>query len=179
MAITKKGWVQGLMLFIITVFSTSCGILAQAPDSENAPLAETLSKNKKETLLREDIVEFAQQYVGTRYRSAGKSPSGFDCSGFVYHVMKEFEIKMASSSSTQENQGNAIEAKEAKPGDLVFFRRSKGGRVFHVAMVLENKKGNLTLIHSTSSRGVVIDSLKESSYWRSKHMTVRNVVSGK
>jgi cell wall-associated NlpC family hydrolase len=157
------------------LITTSCSIFAQSSE----PLAEARIKNRSEEIqLRDEIVEYAQQHLGARYRSAGKTPGGFDCSGFVYHIMKEFDIRMASSSSTQERQGAKITAKDAMPGDLVFFRRSKGGRVFHVAMVLENDEGDLTLIHSTSSRGVVIDKLKNSAYWRSKHMTFRNVVTG-
>ena len=157
----------------------SCNILSQTAGS-GGPLAEARinKKSSAEAALRKEITEFARDHVGMKYRPAGKSPaSGFDCSGFVYFVMKEYDIAMGSSSATQENQGNTISKKEAQPGDLVFFRRSKGGRVFHVAMVLDNNRGDLTIIHSTS-RGVVIDRIEDSSYWRSKVMTLRNVVGG-
>lgn len=94
--------------------------------------------------------------------------------------MKEHDIKMNSSSATQENQGESISKKEARPGDLVFFRRSPGGRVYHVAMVYENdRKNGMTIIHSTSGRGVVIEKLEASDYWRSKIMSFRNVVGGR
>lgn len=156
---------------------TSWSVFSQTLESFG-PIAEAKTKNaEEEILLRSDIAELAQEYLGTHYRSAGKSPGGFDCSGFVYYVMQEHEIKMASSAATQERQGEKIAKKEAQPGDLVFFRRSPGGRVFHVAMVLENDNGDLKLIHSTS-RGVVVDRLNDSSYWRSKIMTLKNVISG-
>lgn len=176
---SKALFVKGLTLSVALLSLASCHIFSQAlNDDGNGPLAEALiKKNSDEELLREEIIEFASEYIGTKYRSAGKSPSGFDCSGFVYYVMKEFNVKMAASSATQEHQGKKISKKEAQPGDLVFFRRSKGGRVFHVAMVLENNDGEITLIHSTTNRGVVIDHLEESSYWKSKVMTFRNVLS--
>ncbi|MBI5916886.1 MAG: C40 family peptidase [Bacteroidetes bacterium] len=168
---------KGVFCICTLLCLTSWSVFSQTLESFG-PIAEAKTKNaEKEILLRSDIVESAQEYLGTHYRSAGRSPSGFDCSGFVLYVMQEHEINMASSAASQERQGEKITKKEARPGDLVFFRRSPGGRVFHVSMVLENDNGNLMLIHSTS-RGVVIDRLNESAYWRSKTMTLRNVVSG-
>ena len=174
----EKRLVKASIALSLLVFFTSCNILSQT-FGPNGPIAEAKTKKKvsAEMALRRDITEYAQDFVGTKYRSAGKSPSGFDCSGFVHYVMKEYDIEMASSSATQEKQGQKITKKDAQPGDLAFFRRSKAGRVFHVAMVLDNDDGDLTVIHSTS-RGVVIDRLKASSYWRAKVMTLRNVVSG-
>jgi len=169
---------QGLRLislcFSTLLLCSSCGILAQT----SKLIAEADIKSNEETILkRKDIVEYAYGFLGTKYRAAGKKPGGFDCSGFVYHVMKEFDIKMAASSGLQEKQGEKISAKEAQPGDLMFFRRSEKGRVFHVAIVAANDENGLSLIHSTSGRGVVLDRVRESSYWRSKVMTARKIVS--
>lgn len=172
-----KRLVRGVFSIVALVGLTSCSLLSQTVELSN-PIAEAKTKKvEKEIMLRSDIVEFAEQYLGTHYRSAGKSPGGFDCSGFVYYIMKNHDISMNSSSGSQERQGERISKKEAKPGDLVFFRRSPGGRVFHVAMVYENNKSGMTLIHSTSGRGVVIEKLETSDYWRSKIMSFRNVVS--
>ena len=175
---TVRRLVRGVLPIVVLIGMTSCNIFSQAASS--GPIAEANTKKiEKEILFRNDIVEEAEEYLGTHYRSAGKSPKGFDCSGFVYYIMKEHDISMNSSSATQEKQGVRISKKEAKPGDLVFFRRSPGGRVFHVAMVYENDKTGMTLIHSTSGRGVVIDKLEESDYWNAKIMTFRSVVDRK
>ena len=174
-----KRLVRGVLSIAALVGFTSCSLLSQTFES-SGPIAEAKTKKVEEAILiRSEIVEFAEQYLGTNYRSAGKSPGGFDCSGFVYYVMKEHDIKMNSSAATQEKQGERISKKEARAGDLVFFRRSPGGRVFHVATVYKNDKSGMTLIHSTSGRGVVIEKLEASEYWRSKIMSFRNVVSGK
>jgi cell wall-associated NlpC family hydrolase len=171
--------VRGVLSIVALLGFTSCSLLSQTTEL-SSPIAEAKTKKvEEEILLRSEIVEFAEQYLGTNYRSAGKSPSGFDCSGFVFYVMKEHDIKMNSSSATQENQGASISKREAQSGDLVFFRRSPGGRVFHVAMVYENDKSGMTLIHSTSGRGVVVEKMEGSEYWRSKVMSFRNVVSGR
>jgi cell wall-associated NlpC family hydrolase len=175
---TVRRLVRGVLPIVVLIGMTSCNIFSQAVSS--GPIAEANTKKiEKEIVFRNDIVEKAEEYLGTHYRSAGKSPKGFDCSGFVYFIMKEHDISMNSSSATQEKQGVRISKKEAKPGDLVFFRRSPGGRVFHVAMVYENDKSGMTLIHSTSGRGVVIDKLEESDYWNSKIMTFRSVVANR
>ena len=174
-----KRLVRGVFSIFALVGLTSCSLLSQTVES-TGPIAEAKTKKiEEEILLRSDIVEFAEQYLGTNYRSSGKSPGGFDCSGFVFYCMKEHEIKMNSSSATQENQGESISKKEARPGDLVFFRRSPGGRVYHVAMVYEKDKSGMTLIHSSSGRGVVIEKLEGSDYWRSKIMSFRNVVGSR
>ncbi len=171
-AFNKTSLVPAFLFFVLAFVSTPCGIFAQTRE----PIAEARIRTADEIQLRSDIVAYAELHLGTRYRPAGKTPGGFDCSGFVYHVMKTFDMRMASSSDTQELQGEKTSLKEALPGDLLFFRRSKAGRVFHVAMVYENKDGDLRIIHS-ASRGVVIDRLKDSSYWRTKFVTVKDVLS--
>ncbi len=170
--------VKGLILLMAFVSLSSCHIFSQAFGSAgNGQIAEArIKKNSAEKELRGEIAAFASGYLGSKYRYAGKSPSGFDCSGFVYYVMKEFDIQMRGSSAAQEHQGKKISKNEAQPGDLVFFRRSKTGSVFHVSMVLENNNGKLRLIHSTSSGGVIVDDLEKSTYWNSKVMSFRNVL---
>jgi cell wall-associated NlpC family hydrolase len=151
----------------------SCGIFAQ----ESPPIASAEPVLNSELKLRYEITDFAKTFEGTKYRYAGRTPNGFDCSGFISHIMKEYDYRMGASSAAQEKQGKEIESSKSQPGDLVFFRRSKSGRVFHVAMVVSNNAGALTIVHSTSSRGVVIDEIKKSAYWRSKYITARDIIS--
>lgn len=131
---------------------------------------------KADEALRQEIVDYARQFVGTGYKSAGKTPAGFDCSGFTGYVMGKFGIQLSASSKYQENDGIPIKLSETRPGDLVFFRRDKSSTVFHVAIVLSNDEDGIFLVHSTSGRGVVIDNLNESSYWKAKYATARRVI---
>lgn len=131
-----------------------------------------------EFALRNDIAGYSKNYLGLKYRYAGRAPeTGFDCSGFTHFVMGTFGIKLSPSSSQQATQGEPVKLAETQPGDLVFFRRSARSRVSHVAMVYSNDEKGIYIIHSTNSRGVVIDNLLESAYWRPKFFKARRVIN--
>jgi len=169
-----------LLLLLLFTGLSSCEIFGPATDYPTpSGRSEPRTEKDQEELLREKISELAQKHLGTKYQYGGKTPAGFDCSGFIHFVMKENGVTVSGYSRAQEKDGHPIKVADARPGDLIFFRRSKTGKVFHVSMVLENNGGNLTLIHSTSSRGVVIDDLATSFFWNSKKMTARDVVSGR
>ena len=140
--------------------------------------AWTEKASSKEIALRNKIVEFADNFVGTPYTSAGKNPkTGFDCSGFTSYVLSQHNIKLSPASREQAKQGRLKPLRNAKPGDLVFFRRGADEPVFHVAMVYSNEGKKLLVIHSTSSRGVVIDDILASTYWKPKIDSVRDVLA--
>ena len=44
---------------------------------------------------REDLVDYAKSFLGTRYVWGGASPSGFDCSGFTMYVYAHFGYRMS------------------------------------------------------------------------------------
>lgn len=138
-------------------------------DSSSIKLIEWLKPS-----LRGDVVDYAKKFLGSRYRYAGRDVSGFDCSGFTHYVMKNFSISLSACSRTQSTQGKKILVKDTKPGDLIFFRRSSRSRISHVAMVVSNDQRGIFIIHSTS-RGVVVDDLMNSKYWRPKIYMARDV----
>ena len=142
-------------------------------DLEEVTIEPDASDEEK---LRLNIIDYAEDYLGTKYVYGGKTPAGFDCSGFVYHVLKNFEVNLPGSSSYQSREGVKVNLKKAQAGDLVFFRKTPTGKVFHVAMVVENDNEGLKVIHSTS-RGVVIDNLTTSQYWKPKISMAKDVLS--
>ena len=139
--------------------------------------AEPRATSSSETRQRTEIASYAKKYVGTKYKYAGRTPKGFDCSGFTYYVMKNFDVDLVPVSREQEKQGKVIPVSNAKPGDLLFFRRSKKGTVFHVALVVSNGSKGTFVVHSSSSRGVVVDNIATNSYWKTKVVTARDVLS--
>lgn len=131
---------------------------------------------QRERNLRKDIVEYSTKYLGLPYRYASRNPEvGFDCSGFTHFVMKNFGISLSVSSSAQALQGIKIPIEEAQPGDLMFFRHSPNGRIFHVALVVDNGEEGPRIIHATF-RGIMIDTLRSSSYWSRKYKSARRVL---
>mgnify|MGYP000533249814 CR=1 FL=1 len=75
---------------------------------------------------------------------------------------------MLGNSSSQAKSGRKINVNQAKPGDLLIFGRN--GKVVHVAIVAENKRNKLEIIHSSSSRGVVRQDITKSEYWQKRLM---------
>lgn len=174
---------SSLTLVACLLLLTQCQVsrdVTKKPDSTTKAINSSASapkkRNKAEIQLREDIVDYAKKQLGSRYKYAGRSPKqGFDCSGFTHYVMNNFGIQISPSSKAQELEGKKINLSDAKTGDLIFFRRSKRGAVFHVALVVSNERDGLTVIHSTS-RGVVVDNISQSSYWKPKISTARDVI---
>lgn len=105
------------------------------------------------TSARQNLVNYALQFVGGPYRAGGNDPrTGVDCSGFVRYVMQNGAgISMNRSSVTQATQGHAISASQMQPGDLLFYSGSSG--INHVAMYIGDGK----IVHaSTYATGIKI-----------------------
>jgi peptidoglycan endopeptidase LytE len=105
------------------------------------------------------IVDNALKFLNTPYRYGAASESCTDCSGLVKQVYNKSGISVPRSSREQFQQGEAIAIDKAKPGDLVFFKKS--GRISHVGIYLGDGK----FVHaSTNLRKVVVSNLDESYY---------------
>jgi len=175
-----KDYFIRILLFAGICFSmANCAALLKDERRGEGETSAFEASQNSDAQMRKNVVREAEKYIGTKYKYAGESPQGFDCSGFTQHVVRKFDIPLSRTSQSQEKEGKTIFAAQARPGDLVFFRRTKGGSVFHVGLIIRNDRDGLTIIHSTSSRGVVVDKLAENSYWRTKIPSFRDVISGK
>ncbi|MBQ6540115.1 MAG: SH3 domain-containing protein [Oscillospiraceae bacterium] len=136
----------------------------------NDALKSTVSANDE---LRAEIVSFAKKYNGYRYVYGGTSPSGFDCSGFIYYIFKlTYGYNMSRTASAQyANNGTKVSKSDLKPGDIVFF--SDDGRgVTHVGLYI----GDGQFIHAANSRkGVIINDLF-TGYWAGVYWGAKNVI---
>ncbi|CZR03680.1 C40 family peptidase [Trichococcus ilyis] len=80
-----------------------------------------------------DVISIAAQYIGVPYVWGGKTPSGFDCSGFTAYVFREaYGIEIGGYTVPQENSGTQIAVSAAQPGDLIFW--GSRGATYHVAI---------------------------------------------
>ncbi|MBU2018132.1 MAG: C40 family peptidase [Bacteroidetes bacterium] len=132
------------------------------PDSLNFAIES--AQNNPEI---DELIKFAKNFLGTPYRYSGTTPSGFDCSGFIYYIMGNFGFQVTRTSYGLADLGRNVKLAQVKPGDLLFFkgRSLNSTRVGHVGMVVEVNTNGIFFIHSSSSRGVVIDNFKTSKYY--------------
>ena len=142
----------------------------EVADEDNGPAPEIQAAKKLEEELaaaeeaaaraaeeaasaRQNLVDYALQFVGGPYRAGGNDPhTGVDCSGFVRYVMQHGAgISMNRSSGSQETQGHAVNSSQMQPGDLLFY--SGGSGINHVAMYIGDGK----IVHaSTYATGIKI-----------------------
>ncbi len=112
---------------------------------------------------RLEIIEFAKKHIGIPYLWAGTDTTGFDCSGFTGYVMKNNGKTLPRRAIDQYASSTKLTEKNVKSGDLVFFDNGSG--ISHVGIIVSNKENELTMIHASSSKGIIITDIKQSSYW--------------
>lgn len=175
-----------LIMVLSSVLLLSCGS-SKKPVSRSSPYKKTVTKSAELRTLNSGfsgknsaevnaLLKDAEKYLGAPYKYAGNTSAGFDCSGLVCKVFDENDKKLPRRSSDQAIEGKAIDIEEAKPGDLVFFATAGGDRVSHVGIVHTiNSDGEVTFIHSSTSKGVIISSLNEK-YWNKAFLFARRVL---
>ena len=118
------------------------------------------------------IVAEAKKYLGAPYVAGGASPSGFDCSGFVYYVLKNLGLSVSRTPAAQfVNIGTSVSKDNLQPGDLVFFITSSSGNVSHVGIYV----GNGQFIHAPNSRSTVSYSDLTTGYWSQHYYGAKRV----
>ncbi len=115
------------------------------------------------------IINTAKQYIGTAYCYGGEGDNCFDCSGFVQRVFGKVGVDLPRVSRNMFKLGYVVSVSEALPGDLVFFKDV--GTINHVGIYLGNGK----MIHASSSKGVVIQSL-DDNYYQRRYAGIKNVL---
>lgn len=89
---------------------------------------------------KEKLLKIARSYIGVPYLYGGNTPKGFDCSGFVQYVYKEFGINIPRTTFDQINIGTKINDKsKLQAGDLI-FNLDKNNSPYHVFMYSEDNK---------------------------------------
>ncbi|WP_010054734.1 C40 family peptidase [Carnobacterium maltaromaticum] len=96
------------------------------------------------------IVAEAANYLGTPYVWGGKSPGGFDCSGFTGYVYSRVLGKSIGGYTVpQESAGVEVSMGALQAGDLLFW--GARGNTYHVAIYV----GGGTYIHAPTEGDVV------------------------
>ena len=135
---------------------------ASKPSSSASSSASTSSSGSSRG---NQIVETAKKYLGVPYVYGGTSPSGFDCSGFVYYVLKIHGITVSRTCASMYKCGTPINKSDLRPGDLVFFQGTSAAGISHVGIYV----GNGQFIHSPHRGKVVSFADLNSDYYTSHY----------
>lgn len=119
----------------------------------------------------QQILDEAVKYLGTPYVYGGASPSGFDCSGYVYYVLKQLGYSPYRTPEDQYNMGTSVEKSNLQPGDIVFFAGTYASGISHVGIYA----GDGLFIHSPNSRSTVSYSSLTSGYWSDHYYGARRM----
>ena len=169
---TQSGWhkvkVGSKVGYVVTKFVDSASASAKTSRSTTAA---TITESDNSNL--SEVIAYAKQYVGVRYVGGGKSPKGFDCSGFVGFVYKHFGISLGSSASGMYSNGTRVSKSALRAGDILFFdasSRGKSGSIDHVGIYMGNDK----FIHASSTNDSVI--IQKLSEYRGTYIGAKRVM---
>ncbi|WP_431242656.1 C40 family peptidase [Flavobacterium sp. P21] len=117
---------------------------------------------------RDSIIAFAKKYLGTPYVYASNNPEkGFDCSGFVNYVFKNYGVTLPRSSGEYKNIGKKLNPEEFKVGDILVFYGYKNNTVIgHLGIICEANGMQSKFIHASSGKAqcVTITALDTEHY---------------
>ena len=147
--------------------------------SEKPATTKNNTTNKKTEVKQEttkdpaqEVIDLAKSCLGIPYKRGGTTTKGFDCSGFVYYVLKTLGYSSNRTAADQYKMGTYVSKKDLKPGDLVFFAGTYKSGISHVGIYL----GDGQFIHSPHTGDVVKISDLNSSYYKSHYHGARRVV---
>lgn len=155
----KNKYVRTVILTLATAFSIFFSPIGES----EASAADFTSK---------ELYNTATDLLGVPYVYGGTSTSGFDCSGFTRHVMKELGVSLPRTSKSMYQEGESVEKGDLQPGDLVFFN-TFGKGVSHVGIYIGEDK----FIHSQTNKGVSITDIDDKWYWGSRFVGAKRVAS--
>lgn len=115
------------------------------------------------------IVKTAKKFMGVPYIFGGTTPSGFDCSGFLQYIFKQNGFSIPRLADDQYKLGKSVKISQLEVGDLVFFSTYASGASHCGIYVGEGK-----FLHTSSSKGVRIDSLKDA-YWSPRFIGAKKI----
>jgi len=110
---------------------------------------------------------------GIPYRWGGDSENGFDCSGFVYFLLREqFGLKNLPRRASEQyyEMGRPVDKEDLRVGDLVFFTTYKPGPS-HVGVYIGDGK----FVHASSAGGKVQVNTLSEGYYKTRFIGARRI----
>lgn len=128
----------------------------------------------------DSLIRVASSYIGVPYRYGGCSPeTGFDCSGFVTFIFRQFGVDLPRSSADMVTVGREIPLDSVAKGDIVLFAGSNrhSRPIGHSGIVVSEADEPLRFIHSATSnhQGIIVTEYERYEYYRSRFVTAIRV----
>lgn len=170
---------RSCFVFFIVWFCCSLSALGQVSKDSTVQVIQDTSSVPVPNEKVGSIIALAKTLLGTPYHWGGTTPTGFDCSGFINYIFGSFGFSLVRTSYSLAELGETVSLAEIQPGDLMFFRASgNSGGVGHVGMVVEVTSDAINFIHSSTSKGVVINNFKTSKYYISRYVKTKRLDYG-
>lgn len=155
MGLRTLGW-----LLVIALFSVSPQRATAAAETDDP------------SSLNSEFVLRALALVDVPYRYGGRTPAGFDCSGFVGYVYGQtVGVALPRRSEEIGRLGYALSRHALAAGDLVFFN-TLGRPYSHVGIYL----GDDRFVHAPTRRGRVRVERLSESYWVARYNGARRLM---
>ncbi|MBM3470244.1 MAG: peptidoglycan endopeptidase [Armatimonadetes bacterium] len=114
------------------------------------------------------LTALATRHVGVRYRWGGTSPSGFDCSGFLYYVFGRNGVALPRTTFAMFKAGVPVPRDQIQTGDVVFFQTLRPGPS-HAGIYL----GDGRFVHSSSGSSRVTITPMGHRYYGPRYLGAR------
>ncbi|MBD3421089.1 MAG: hypothetical protein GF398_13300 [Chitinivibrionales bacterium] len=123
-----------------------------------------------EQLTPDRLKEIAESYLGVPYRKGGISRAGFDCSGYVCTVYREYnQTALPRTTREMKKLGHLVPVRQARRGDLVFFT-GRFARINHVGIYMDDG----IFIHASTKKGVTYSKL-DNVYYKKHFAFIRRI----
>ena len=128
---------------------------------EQAVNGKTFYSEEEQTQLREDVVNYALQFLRNPYVWGGTSlTEGADCSGFVQRVFADHGVYLPRTSQEQGVFGKRLSVYDAQKGDLILYSDSDRD-AYHVALYMGD---GMTVQAANSREGIIMRDANGSSW---------------
>jgi len=120
----------------------------------------------------QQIIDYAQGFLGVSYVYGGTSPSGFDCSGLVYYCYRHFGYRINRTAAALSFNGVSVSASNLQAGDIVLFTDGSGSYIGHCGIYI----GGGSFIHAPHTGDVVKISSLSSEYFKDHYAGARRII---
>jgi probable lipoprotein NlpC len=156
------------MIMMLALLRGGVTGLCAAPLDGNFAMAPAEEKAAAYREARFKVLYAAEQYEHVPYRYGGLDRRGLDCSGLIYLSFRDaLGVSLPRSATGLYVWAEPISTEEIQPGDLLFFKTTKAGKISHAAIYA----GGGRFIHAASDgpvTGVIYSGLDER-YWSNRY----------